>query len=110
MAVLEYSKQHMYNFFYNVMKPFYGNRASLVYTDTDSLVLNIQTEDLYKYYHKYKQHLDLDETPGSVITDVVALRPKTYYYDKVEMNTNDVKTDMRAKGISMKSAKTMFLD
>ena len=25
MSILEYSKQHMYNFFYNAMKPCYGN-------------------------------------------------------------------------------------
>ena len=35
----------MYDFVYKVMKPFYGDRASLTYTDTDTLVLNVQTED-----------------------------------------------------------------
>ena len=94
MSILEYSKQHMNNFFYNVMKPFYGNRVSLIYTDTDSLILNIQTEDLFKDYEKYKDHLYLigsktfglmkDEAAGSVITEVVALRPQTYCYDKVK--------------------------
>ena len=51
MSILEYSKQHMYNFFYNVLKPYYGNRVSLIYTDTDSLILNVQTAGLFKDYH-----------------------------------------------------------
>ena len=55
----------MYNFFYNVMQPLYGNRVSLVYTDTCSLVLNIQTEGLYEYYHTYKDHLDLKDSKVS---------------------------------------------
>ena len=94
MSSLQYSKQHMYNFFYNVMKPFYGNRVSLLYTDTDSLILNTQTEDLFKDYHQYKCNLDLndrktlglmkDESYGSVIAEVAALIPKTYCYDKVK--------------------------
>ena len=79
----------------------------MTYTNTDSLILNIQTEGLYKYYHKCKDHLDFkdrkviglfkDETPGRVITEIVALILKTYCYDKVTINTNDVKTDRRAK-------------
>ena len=75
---------------------------------------------MFKCYQEYKEHLDLtdskvlglmkDETPGRVITEVVALRPKTYCYDKVKVNTNDVKTDRRAKGLPQKCARSMFMD
>ena len=59
VQVLEYSKHHMYQFLYNVMKPFYGDRASLIYTDTDTLVLNVQTEDPVNDYQNEKQRIHL---------------------------------------------------
>ena len=46
--VLELSKLHMYNFFYNYIKQKYpGSKSLLAYTDTDSLLLKIKTDDLY---------------------------------------------------------------
>ena len=38
----------MYDFFYNHLKAKYGQKYERIYTDTDSLILNIQTEDVYK--------------------------------------------------------------
>ena len=38
----------MYDFYYNTLKEKYGSRCELLYTDTDSLLLHIQTEDVYK--------------------------------------------------------------
>ena len=46
-AVLELSKFHMYNFHYNVMKPVFNDRIQLLYTDTDSLMYEIESGDLY---------------------------------------------------------------
>ena len=46
-AVLELSKFYMYNFHYNVMKPVFNGRIQLLYTDTDSLIYEIESEDLY---------------------------------------------------------------
>ena len=48
MTILENSKILTYDFFYNHLKVRYGNNCELIYTDTDSLLLNIQTEDVYK--------------------------------------------------------------
>ena len=48
MTILENSKILMYEFFYNHLKAIYGPKCELIYTDTDSLLLNIQTEDVYK--------------------------------------------------------------
>ena len=46
-AVLELSKFHMYNFHYNVMKPVFDDRLQLLYTDTDSLMYEIESGDPY---------------------------------------------------------------
>ena len=48
MTILENSKILTYDFFYNYLKAKYGPKCELIYTDTDSLLLNIQTEDVYK--------------------------------------------------------------
>ena len=50
MTILENSKILMYDFFYNHLKAKYGHKCQLVYTDTDtdSLILDIQSEDVYK--------------------------------------------------------------
>ena len=49
----------MYRCVYKIMKPFYGDRASLIYTDTDTLVLNVQTEDPVNDYQNEKQRVHL---------------------------------------------------
>ena len=38
----------MYEFWYDYIKPKYGDRAKLCYTDTDSFVIHIITEDFYE--------------------------------------------------------------
>ena len=47
IAVLDLSKTLMYDYFYNNVKAKYGDRARLQMTDTDSFLLEIQTEDWY---------------------------------------------------------------
>ena len=48
MTILENSKILTYDFFYNYLKAKYGPKCELIYINTDSLLLNIQTEDAYK--------------------------------------------------------------
>ena len=48
MSILDLSKHLMYDFYYNKLKPQYGHHCELLYTDTDSLLLEIQTENFYK--------------------------------------------------------------
>ena len=44
-AILELSKFHMYNFHYNVMKLVFNDRIQLLYTDTDSLMYEIESDN-----------------------------------------------------------------
>ena len=46
-SILDLSKHLMYDWYYNHLKVQYGGRAELLYTDMDSLVLEVQTEDVY---------------------------------------------------------------
>lgn len=45
VCILEMSKLRMYDFYYNTMKPVFGDRMRLGMTDTDSLIMEIRTSD-----------------------------------------------------------------
>ena len=47
-AILDISKTVMYEFWYDYIKLKYRDKARLCYTDTDSLVIYVETEDFYK--------------------------------------------------------------
>ena len=100
MSVLDLSKSLMYDFYYNQMKAQYGDRVELLYTDTDSLLLEIQTEDVYSDMSEHQSLYDTsdypedhplhskvnkkvlgkmkDECAGRAIEEYVGLRPKMY--------------------------------
>ena len=48
MTILDNSKILMYEFFYNKLKKQYGPKCELLYTDADSLLIEIETDDVYK--------------------------------------------------------------
>ena len=50
-VILELAKYYMYQFHYKVMKNHFGERIKLLYTDTDSLVYEIDSEDVYQEFH-----------------------------------------------------------
>ena len=101
LSILEISMILMYEFWYDYMKPKYDNNVKLCYMDTDSFIVDIKTNDFYKdiandvenrfdtsSYEinrplpmgKNKKVIGLmkDELGGKIITEFVALRPKTY--------------------------------
>ena len=47
MSILDISKKLMYKFWYDYIKPKYEDRAKLCYTDTDSFIIHIITEDFF---------------------------------------------------------------
>ena len=46
-AILDISKTLMFDFHYNYIRKKYGDKAELLFTDTDSLMYLIQTEDFF---------------------------------------------------------------
>ena len=105
MCILDLSKTLMYEFFYEYIKAKYGDKAELLFTDTDSLMCEIQTTDFYKdispdVKRKFdtsnypKEHssgietgankkvigLMKDEVGGKIITKFVGLRAKNYAF------------------------------
>ena len=126
LCILEISKIIMYEFWYDYVKNKYGNKARLCYTDTDSFVINIKTNDFYKDISqdvnerfdtsnytfdrplpkgKNKKVIGLmkDELGCGIITEFVALRPKTYSYI-----TNDFTELKKAKGTKKCVVKKML--
>ena len=105
MSILDISKTLMYDFHYNYIKPKYGENAKLLFTDTDSLAYEIQTEDFYRDIsydvelrfdtsNYPKDHpsgiltgvnkkvigMFKDEASGKQIVEFVGLRAKLYSY------------------------------
>ena len=106
----------MYEFWYDYMKPKYGDNVKLCYMDTDSVIMHIKTEYFYKdiandvekkfgtsNYEvnrplptgKNKKVIELmkDELGGKTMTEFFVLRPETYAY-----LTDDCEEDKKAKG------------
>ena len=48
LSILDISERLMYESWYDYIKPKYGDRAELCYTDTGCFVIHIKTEDLFK--------------------------------------------------------------
>ena len=48
LPILDISKISIYKFWYDYMKPKYGNDVKLCYMDTDSFIMSIKTNDFYK--------------------------------------------------------------
>ena len=109
MCILDLSKTIMYDFYYNYIKQKYGDKAILLFSDTDSLMCEIETEDFYKdisgdvkdrfdtsdYPENHpsgiptginKKVLGMmkDEAAGKIIKEFVGLRAKLYSYKMYE--------------------------
>ena len=48
MSILHISKTLMYEFWYQYLKPKYGDKAKLCYADTDGFTIHITTEDFFE--------------------------------------------------------------
>ena len=48
LSILELSKTLMYEFWYDYVKPKYGEKSKMCYMDTDSFIVYIKTDDICK--------------------------------------------------------------
>ena len=122
-AVLELSKLHMYETYYDKIQPYFGEKnLHLHYIDTDSFILSVNTKDIIKDLKKLEDIFDFSnldenhelfsnknkkvigkfkiETPKNIwIDEFVCLRSKTYAFKC----GNDSKNKL--KGISKSQSK-----
>ena len=92
----------MYKFHYDYIKNKYGNNSKLLFADTDSLLYQIRTEDVYEDFSSNKEMFDFsnystkskyhnnsnkwvigkikDETASVAIEESVGLKPKMYSF------------------------------
>ena len=135
MSILDLSKIIMFDFHYQYIKPKYGKHAKLLFTDTDSFLYEIQTEDFYKDISgDVKDRFDTSEYPenhpsgiptginkkvlgmfkdeakGKNIKEFVGLRAKLYSYKMEEGKENKkckgIKKAVVEKSISHEDYKT----
>ena len=55
MCILNLSKVQTHKFHYNYIKNKYDNNSGLLFTDTDHLLYEIKTEDVYEDFSKDKE-------------------------------------------------------
>lgn len=117
MSILDISKVLMYDFYYNHLKFVYGEDVELVYSDTDSFILEINTQcfytDMKNHLHKYDTSdytdgnvydiprknkkipgLFKDELNGIIMTEFVGLRSKMY-----SVRAGGIEKMKKAKGV-----------
>ena len=133
MSILDVSKTLMYEFHYGYIKQKYGDKVKLLFTDTDSLMYLIETEDIYEdilrdvhkwfdtsnyptdhpsgiYTGQNKMVIGMfkDEVGGKIITEFVGLRAKNYAYfceKKEYKKCKGIKMNVTKKDISFKDYK-----
>ena len=114
-ATLDKSKEFMYQFYYDYLKPKFKDKVNLMYMDTDSFVLSIETDDFFKDikddlkewfdtsgYDKnrvlpdeFKKNASVnkkiigkmkDELGKGHMTEFVAIAPKVYAYQQIHID------------------------
>ena len=48
LSILDLSKTVMYEFLYDYVKPKHGENTKLCYMDTDSFIVHVKADDIYK--------------------------------------------------------------
>lgn len=64
MSILDISKITMYSFLYDFLKLKYGGNCNVCYTDTDSFVLSVRTDDFYADMKANIERFDTSDYPN----------------------------------------------
>ena len=113
MCILDLSKTLMHDFHYNYIQRKYGDKAKLLFTDTDSLCYVITTDDVYEDIYRDKELFDnndyskdskfyfgenkkvigkfKDEAAGQPIISFVGVKSKMYSYKTESKNNKTAK-------------------
>ena len=124
-CILDLSKTLIYDFHYNYIKHKYGDKAKLLFTDTDSLTYEIETNDAYNDFFKDNNKFDnndypenspyfnkinkkvigkfKDEASGIPVVEFIGLRSKMYSFVK-----DNEETARTAKGIKKQVIKKIL--
>ena len=113
--ILELNEVLMHEFYHDYIKNKHGNNSKLLFTDSDSLMYEIKTEDIYKDCSNDKEMFDFsnystkskynnsnklvidkmkNETTGVAIEKCVGLKSKMHLY-----LVNDNSEHKKAKGV-----------
>ena len=65
LCILNLRNTLMYDFHYNYIKEKYDQKANLLFTDTDSLLYEIETNVVYEDFQMNKVMLDFSEYPDN---------------------------------------------
>ena len=107
-VILETSKLHMYQFWNDHLKEKYNNKVEIIYTDTDSFIIQVVTDDIYIDMLENKNLYDFsnypinhpnyditnkkvlvkfkDELNNLIITEFIGLKPKMYSFNYIDNN------------------------
>ena len=124
-AILELSKLHMYETYYDTLRPYFGQEnLQLQYIDTDGMILSMKTENIINDLKNFEDIFDFSnldknhelfseknekiigkfkiETPKNIwINEVVCLRSKAYSFKC----KNNIESKNKIKGISKSQSK-----
>lgn len=66
-SILNLSKKVMFDYYYDNLKPKYGDKIKLLATDTDSFIFEVETDDFYKDMYKDRQgYYDISDYPNEM--------------------------------------------
>lgn len=86
MSVLDLSKVIMYEFFYNHLKPKYGENIRMAYTDTDSFIMEVKTDCFYSDMQQSIEMYDTNDYAESNIFNMPRCNKKVPGLFKDELN------------------------
>ena len=94
VSILELSKLQMFSYYYDFLKPIYGSNISLLYSDTDSLIIKILGDDNLKVIeHSLRNNSEIfffknEIEENTNIAAFVALKTKVYSTLVVDLQKN----------------------